>query len=154
MAQRGRKSAASLAVVQTHSVFRSPPKPPSELPTAARQVWREIVSARPHDFFDFAAYPALCALCVAKAEHARASAALATIDPQTDTKQYAALVRATDALAGRIGDLSTKLRLTLQARVDSRAAARAVSNQATPRASHLFGKNPPWEAEVPMNHTA
>jgi hypothetical protein len=153
MAQRGRKSAASLAVVRMHTVFPSAPKPPSELPVGARQVWEEIVRARPHDFFDSASYPVLCALCVAKAEHARASAALATIDPQTDTKQYAALVRATDALAGRIGDLSTKLRLTLQARVDSRAAGRAAGSIDSKNA-HLFGLKAPWETKVPRNYRA
>ena len=49
MKQRGRRSSASLSVVSTEPL--SPPEPPSELTKRQVEIWRNIVSAMPPDWF-------------------------------------------------------------------------------------------------------
>ena len=103
------------------------PQAPEHLSATARQIWDDVTSARPPDFFDKGTRPALEAFCAACAEHRRLMAViegLSITDPE-GLDAYAKLTRLADAHAGRIGTLATKLRLTKQATTDSRAGGRA-----------------------------
>jgi hypothetical protein len=61
MAQRGRKSAASLAVVAPIPGARRPPPP--ELTPEQAEVWRQVVASRPADWFDDGSASILAAHC-------------------------------------------------------------------------------------------
>lgn len=60
--KRGRKSAASLAVVPVSLEARRPP-PPEHLDPKAADVWRNTVSTMPGGWFDRAQEPILSAYC-------------------------------------------------------------------------------------------
>lgn len=64
MEGRGRKSAASLRIVQTNqSVAISPPSPPNELSKEQKLEWERIVQRLPHDWFPEESWPLLMAYC-------------------------------------------------------------------------------------------
>ncbi|HRP94903.1 MAG TPA: hypothetical protein PL143_01505 [Rhodocyclaceae bacterium] len=74
----------------------------------------------------------LATFCRVTVEYRRLAAALEALDPLTDTDLYAKLIRASDTLAARAAQCSTRLRLAKNATTDSRAAARAVGDHRTP----------------------
>jgi hypothetical protein len=61
MAQRGRKSAASLSIVQVLGNER--PAPPDELTEEEAEEWRAIASRMPHDWWTRENYPLLAEYC-------------------------------------------------------------------------------------------
>lgn len=131
MKHRGRKSAAELAAVPNVTALeptRARPAPPAYLPASAAAVWRELVASRPAGFFDAGTHALLATLATATAEHRRLSAILAALDPIADMDAFTKITRAVDTHALRIGAAATKLRLTVQATVDARAAGKAAAD--------------------------
>jgi hypothetical protein len=61
MAQRGRKSAASLSIVSVLGNER--PAPPDELTREEAEEWRAIASRMPHDWFMREIHPLLAECC-------------------------------------------------------------------------------------------
>lgn len=124
MMQSGRKSIAGtpLRVVSAlpHRVAA-----PEHLSPAAAGVWVSVVASRPVDYFDAGSLPLLESFVIAVAEHRRISAAADLLDVSADLDVLAKMLRLQDTLAGRIGGLATKLRLSQQSSYDGRAALRA-----------------------------
>lgn len=118
MAKRGRKSAASLAVVPVTGIRPTAVRLtcPGHLSTAVAEVWRTVIASRPSDFFDAGAGPLLESYCTATSEHRRLSVFLADLDPVGDIDTLAKVTRLLDAHAARIGSCATRLRLTNQSR--------------------------------------
>lgn len=124
-----RKSAASLSVVPvigTQTALR--PRPPADLPAAAKGVWEATTGARLAAYFDAASLPLLEAYCRAVAEHRRLMTLVERMDPATDAGDYCKLARIADAHAARISQLATRMRLSQQSRTDSRGAGRAAGD--------------------------
>lgn len=140
MAKRGRKSAADLTSVPVVALPASQrPLPLEHLSAAACAVWRDVVGAKPPDFFDRGSLGLLEAYCTALAEHRKIMAVIALLDPVEHINQFAKLTRLADAHAARVSQLGVRMRLSQSARIDQRSAARAVANQAG-----NFVR-PPWE---------
>lgn len=132
MAQRGRKSSASLSIVPlTQPAPSIRPQPPARLGKVARDIWRSTTSSRPADYFDAASLPMLEAYCRAHAEYLRVQSALESMNPKRDAKEYARLARTADSLTGRAAMLATKMRLSQQSRYDGRTAARKAGDHRT-----------------------
>jgi hypothetical protein len=125
--QRGRKSAASLAVVTPFSTGRTPP--PIHLSEEEQAEWRALTGCMPADWFPRESHAALAALC----RHTVRSRVLgAQINGIQDKclkteegvrvldKLLAMLERETRCVAA----LSRSMRLTQQTRVDKGAAGR------------------------------
>lgn len=132
MTKRGRKSAAELAVVPVLISTRRPP-PPEHLGAKESQVWRDMVAAAPPGWFDRAHQPTLGAYC----RHVVAADRLAVlIDSFKDEwiKEARGLQRLDRLLAMREREsraiilCARTMRLTHQAQMHPRTAARSVAN--------------------------
>lgn len=140
MAQRGRKSAASLAIVASLNDVR--PEPPPELTGAQAAEWRAVTAALPAGWFRREQYGLLAAYC----QHASAARLLAMMidsfqapwlaDPD-GLARYDKLLAMRERETKSMASLATKMRLTQQARYMPNAAARATANSRTSPA--------PWE---------
>lgn len=143
MAQRGRKSAASLSAV-TIIPGQRPPPPPG-LTKEQAEVWKPIVARMPADWFDTAAQILLTELC-------RHTAICGIISQQIDSfpvdqltteegaDRYDKLGRMLDRHSKTIAMLATKLRLAPQSRYDAAKANTAGKNSAAGA-----GPSRPWE---------
>lgn len=133
MKQNGPRSTAELSVVTTIKPAPARMPAPRHLSGAAREVWQEVVSSRPADYFDAASVPLLETYAHATAEHRRLAALVAGLDPVTDLDTLAKLSRLVDVHALRMGAAATKLRLSNQSRYNPGTAdtrARAGGTQA------------------------
>ncbi len=119
MNQRGRKSAASLAVVPTQ-VGAPRALPPAGLTPAQRVVWLEAVNAKPSEWFGPEHVPVLEAYC----RHVVTGRALAELiekfDPEwlnddDGLKRYDRLLAMHTRETGRVNELARAMRLTQQA---------------------------------------
>jgi hypothetical protein len=131
MAQRGRKSAASLSVVSMLGDAR--PAPPDELAEAEAKEWREIAARLPHDWWTRENYPLLVEYCrhivrardlagdIAKFRRFPAEVRLTTDGIQ----RYDMLLRMADRERAAMVNLATKMRLTQQSRYRADKAASA-----------------------------
>jgi hypothetical protein len=129
MAQRGRKSAASLAVVPVGmSIARLPPS--AQLTSEQRRIWLETVNARPAEWFGPEQVPLLEGYC----RHAAYAAALAGeinqcgpdgLQEDDGLKRLRALLDMHEKEVRAMSSLATRLRLTNQALYDERTAARS-----------------------------
>jgi len=133
MNQRGKKSASALSVVSEIRDMR--PRAPEELNADQAEVWKRIVDTKPHDWFTPDSYDLLVAYC----RNVVASRTLAgTIEnvPQAllgdkgELEKFAKLNRLKDMHEGRASQLATKMRLTQQARYDTKTANTAHKNTA------------------------
>lgn len=126
MATRGRKSAATLTVVQ--GLFDGRPRPPLDLTSAQREVWERTVANEAATFFGTAALQQLlkeyCRHCMSAAKLAVMIEACEAAGVP-DVKDYDKLLGMRDRETKAIGDKATKLRLTNQARYTPQAAATA-----------------------------
>ena len=133
MKQRGRKSTAKLAVLE--SPIEPRPAPPDSLSETQKAMWVEVVKSKPHDWFDAGSIPLLVEYCRIResldilAEEANAA------DPEwlkTDAglKRHTDLWAAIDKKQGRMAQLAMKMRLTQQSRYDKRVAATAAAKEA------------------------
>jgi hypothetical protein len=131
MAQKGRKSAASLSIV-TQLETRRPP-PPDDLTAEQAEEWRATVSTMPVGWFGRETYPLLASYC----RHVCRSRWLAKqLDDHADRiiklEGGVVLLDKMFGMAEREGRAvlahARSLRLTQQARYDARAAGRQAMN--------------------------
>lgn len=136
MKQRGRKSAAALAVAdsETHLVQR--PGPPADLTQIQRHYWVEIANCLPADWFGDDNKALL-------GEYVRTLSTLAFLNAKIDSLEekdpveidvgmYLELVKRRESLVRVQLSQATKMRLTQQSRYGPRAASTA-SEQPTPK---------------------
>ena len=143
MAQRGRKSAASLSAVTIIPGQRPPPPP--ELTKEQAAAWKAIVARMPADWFDTTAQILLIEMC-------RHTAICGIISQQIDsfpvdqltteegTERYDRLGRMLDRHSKCVAMLATKLRLAPQSRYEHKVAGTAAKNSAAGA-----GPSRPWE---------
>jgi hypothetical protein len=134
MRQRGRSARTALALVSVGVAKDDRPDPPARLATGEKAIWTEYVSVMPAGWFSPETRPLLEALCRAQKQLQdvnQAFAAFAEGVPEDGERfqRYQALTRLRVTLVGQIGGLSTKLRLTSQARYDPESAFAAVRRQ-------------------------
>jgi hypothetical protein len=139
MAQRGRKSAASLSVVQLQSPAK--PEPPAELSPQAAAEWRRITGALPYDWFTAPTQALLVQLCNHIVQARRIAGSIDAFetewlaDPE-GLARYDKLLALAARESSVIASLSTKMRLTPQSRYQpGRAATEAAKG----------GRRLPWE---------
>lgn len=130
MGIRGRKSAASLAVIGPGGVQTiRRPDPPAELTGEQADEWTAIVNSMSADWFPRATWPVLAQLC----RHIIRARRLAQLLDATeksdgfDVKEYRDLLRSEEEQSRAIASLETKLRITQQATVDKRTNKRGAS---------------------------
>lgn len=143
MAQRGRKSTASLSIVSVLGNER--PAPPDELTEEEAAEWRAIAGRMPVDWFTRENHPLLAEYCrhivrardlagdIAKFKRFEAEVRLTTEGVQ----RYDTLLRMADRERAAMVNLATKMRLTQQSRYRADKAAPAVERSKTVRK--------PWE---------
>jgi phage terminase small subunit len=119
-----RSSTAAKAVPAPVTKMPLRPSPPDYLPADAQFIWRIVTGARPADYFDAASLGLLEGYARSLAEHRRIMATVEGMDPAADVATFAKLTRLADAHAARVSQLATRMRLSHQARTDSRKAAR------------------------------
>ena len=139
MAQRGRRSAASLSVVGGSIDGR--PSPPDDLNERQQEVWRRTVANEASDCFKTAALQQLlkeyCRHVVTAAKLAEMIEAIEARDEMpADLSDYDGLLRMRDRETKAIASKATKLRLTNQSRYTPGAAATA---------SKTAGERKPWQ---------
>ena len=140
MADRGRKSAASLAVVTALPGQR--PEPPDELSDAEAAVWRAVAATKPADWFGADTHPLLAAYC-RHACAARAMSAAVHAFPVADcadperAKHYNLLLIMRERETCAMHSLARGMRITQQSRYDAKTANTA--------ASKAGGPSKPWE---------
>lgn len=141
MAERGRKSAASLSVVVGSIDGR--PKPPADLTKAQAEVWDRTVSNEAADVFKTAALQQLlteyCRHVVSAKKLAGMIEAQEKLSEMSedDLGDYDKLLKMRDRETKAIADKATKLRLTNQARYTPQAAATAAKKST---------ERKPWQA--------
>lgn len=129
MAERGRKSAASLSVVVGSIDGR--PKPPGDLTKFQSGIWERTVANEAAAFFNTAALQQMLKEYCRHCESAHKLAKMIEVVEQATTfdeesiKAYDKLLLMRDRETKAIGDKATKLRLTNQARYTPQAASTA-----------------------------
>jgi hypothetical protein len=139
MAQRGRKSAASLSVVSVLGNER--PAPPDELGEEEAEEWRAISARMPHDWWTRENYPLLCEYCrhiVRSRDLAKDITAFKRFPPEVrltsdGIQRYDTLLRMADRERAAMVNLATKMRLTQQSRYRADKAASAADRGKTVR---------------------
>lgn len=143
MTQRGRKSAASLAVVQLAGVGVPRVPPPSRLTAAQRSIWLETVNSKPAEWFGPEHAP-LLEQYVRHVVSARVLAEqIAEFDPEwlkddEGLKRYERLLRMHELEGRAASSLATRMRITQQ------------SVYRADKAATLAGKvtaRKPWEVD-------
>lgn len=140
MAKRGKKSAASLAVVPVVPGKR--PEPPAELTEAQAEVWRAVVQTKPADWFTDDSHPLLVAYCKHVVTARQLGAAIdafntALLTDDEHVKRYDKLLAMRERETRAITALARSMRLTQQARYDAKRANTAASQTQARK---------PWEA--------
>jgi hypothetical protein len=135
--KRGRKSSASLSIVPI-DVSRQRPEAPTGLTSDQAAVWSATVGSTPAGWFSEGD-----ALLTIYCRHVATSDKLAAIINAYDLKsgtmaRFGRLLAMRERETRMITHLATKMRLTQQARMHSRSAARAF--EAEPRSE-------PWECD-------
>jgi hypothetical protein len=124
MAQRGRKSADALALLSPARVLETiqRPEPPYDLTDEQADVWRQIVSGLPADWFPRETHTLLVQYC-RHAVAAKRIAQLIALEEQADPfipVNYCDLLKMQDRESKAMGQLATRMRITQQStmRVD------------------------------------
>lgn len=134
MAQRGRRSAASLSVVA--GTIDGRPPAPAELNKDQREIWERTVANEAADVFRTTALQQLlkeyCRHVVSAKKLAAMIEAMEQLPEMSpdDLSDYDKLLKMRDRETKAIGDKATKLRLTNQSRYTPQAAATAARNAA------------------------
>lgn len=129
MAERGRRSAASLSVIAGSIDGR--PQPPADLNATQRVIWERTVANEGTDVFKTAALQQLlkeyCRHVVSAQKLASMIEAMEKLAPMPadDLADYDRLLKMRDRETKALADKATKLRLTNQARYTPQAAATA-----------------------------
>ena len=157
MKQAGRTSTAAattLAAVNSNvSVLpiRQAPRPPESLNAREAQIWGEITSALPSDWFSPPDTPLLFAYVVAVARHEEVSiecrtAPGITTNPSSGAEGVNPLFRLQDMLARQIASLAVKLRLSQSSRWSESGAATRVKRGPSAQGAQIDGINgKPWQ---------
>lgn len=141
MAERGRRSAASLTVISGQIDGR--PGAPSDLSAAQKEVWERTVANEAADVFKTAALQQLlkeyCRHVVSAKKLAGLIETIEKLDEisSEDMADYDRLLKMRDRETKAIADKATKLRLTNQARYTPQAAATAAKKS---------NERKPWQA--------
>jgi hypothetical protein len=136
MAQRGRKPAAALALLEQAAVETQPRLlAPHDLTDEEVEVWRSVVDAYPADWFSGATIPLLTQYC-RHAVQARRIAQLiekATSDPHLKIEDWRNLLKMQKQESDALCALATKMRITQQATINHRGNKKTIASK-------------PWEA--------
>jgi hypothetical protein len=141
MADRGRRSAASLTVIS--GTIDGRPNPPKELTEAQAEIWERTVANESADTFKTAALQQLLKeYCRHVVSAQRLAGLIEAVEglgilSSDDMADYDRLLKMRDRETKAIADKATKLRLTNQSRYTPQAAATA-ARKATERK--------PWQA--------
>ena len=132
MATRGRKSAASLAIVTNIPGQR--PEPPSELTENEADVWRSVVATKTADWFQEDSQPLLINYCRHKVRQKFLSDQINEytsewLQDEEGLRRYERLMSMSIKESGMISAIATKLRLTPQSRWQPSSAS-VKNNQA------------------------
>ena len=138
-----RPSKESLSVV-TH-LPGTRPEPPERLSADAAEIWRAVVSSKPHDWFTSDTLHLLEAYCHAVVSHRLISIGVADFSPALMANEkgpalYDKLTRMQERQARVMATIATKLRMTQQSRYVPHAAGRASA-----RVNKVVGARP-WDA--------
>lgn len=133
MAQRGRKSAASVAVATisppANSLIDALPQAPSYLTPEQDEIWRVVIASRGGDLIAPESYPVLVEYCRAVTGANQIAAQLDEFLPEwakdeEGLKRWDKLLAMQDRLAKTVASLGAKLRLTPSSRVQAISAGR------------------------------
>lgn len=143
MAQRGRKSAASLSVAVIDQELSKLPEPPAYLSPEQDDIWRVVISSRGGDLVAPEAFPVLVEYCRAVTSANQVASQLDAFSPawasdDEGLKRWDKLLAMQDRLAKTIASLGAKLRLTPSSRVQAISAGRNADKGA---------KRKPWELD-------
>lgn len=137
MDQRGRKSAAQLAVVRPLNTEL--PAPPDHFDDEQAQLWCEVVATKPADWWDAGTYPLLETYVRTIVEYRKVSEMVEKCHPlkgPMDFEQYEKIQKMQDRLHKAILTNATKMRLSQQSKYGARQADTAAKSGSS-------GK--PWE---------
>jgi hypothetical protein len=134
MGIRGRKSAASLAVVRMISDSR--PQPPEELTEEQAEEWLAVTRRMPADFFPREVHPLLSAYCRHILSFRHLSKLIDEFKPTWlaeagGLERLDRLGKMRDREGRALSSAATRLRLTPQSRMHQRSAARAADRGGT-----------------------
>lgn len=129
MAQRGRKSAASIAVSVVDVKLDAFPSPQSYLNPEQDEIWRTVIASRGGDLIAPESYPVLVEYCRAVIGSNQVAAQLDSFSPEwakdeEGLKRWDKLLAMQDRLAKTVASLAAKLRLTPSSRVQAISAGR------------------------------
>lgn len=124
MSARGRKSAASLAVVKPGAIIERPPAP-DDLSEEMQDEWVAIVNRMPADWFTRETHSILAQYC----RHVVAARRVAQLIDQwekvgdvTELNEYDRLLKMQEREGRAISSLATRMRLTQQAKYTEKSA--------------------------------
>ena len=142
MKQAGRKSAASLSVVQAQPI--SFLQPPSDLTVEEATVWARVVATKPGDWFDAGSVPMLAQYCRAVVQSELVSGLVestgkAMLTDPDELNRYKELRKIQSGLSSEILALGRSMRLTQQSRYHAK-------NSDT--ASRKANGSKPWHHDV------
>lgn len=126
MAQRGRKSTASMAVASINQAVRLPP--PEELTEAEKATWRQVMNAKPAGWFDKSHLPLLTQYVRHISYVAIIKDQIAGMKPDWLTtseglQRYDKLLSMHEREGRAISSLATRMRLTPQSTYDAKKGA-------------------------------
>lgn len=112
-------------------------QPPGDLTSEQASVWREVVDAKPVDWFSEDSAPLLSEYCRAAVMCKTLAVMVEAAIAGGEVKELSDVLRLRDMEAKRLTSIATKLRLTQQSRYTPQAAATATKRAA--------GGKKPWE---------
>jgi hypothetical protein len=121
MEGRGRRSAASLAVISSGGIETvERPRPPAELNDEQSFEWVAVVNRLPADWFGRETQGLLAQYCrhVVAARRVASLIAAAEADPECSIKDYDRLLKMQEREGRAISSLATKMRLSQQTTYD------------------------------------
>ena len=136
MKQKGRKSVAKLAVIE--SLPQTRPAPPEELNDREAELWSRVTASKSVDFFDDCVVDLLAGYCRLKTQVDLVSEEISVYDPawlETDkgVARYKNLASIRDQGQGRMLALARAMRLTNQSRFQpvtaSSRSGKSMSNE-------------------------
>ncbi len=139
MGARGKKTGSEIVAQRAAVALMERPKPPLDLTPAQSDEWVEIVNVMPADWFSPENYPLLAQYCehIVNARHLAQLIDQACSGTEMDAKLYLDLLASQIKQSAQIKSLATAMRLTQQARYDTKNAAVAQKRVGTVKR--------PWE---------
>jgi hypothetical protein len=134
MKRRGPSVVGETAAVVIQGAFGQRAEPPPELLARQQEIWREIVSSEPIDFFGTAALRNLLKdLCRHREAGEKISAVIDSFDAawlrtEDGSKRYYDLLKMRELEVRSASSLATRLRLTNQSRYTPQAASTSSRN--------------------------